>query len=244
MQPRAATIRMKRFLAAAAVMEAVHAHVMMSDPSPPSPTWPDHFTASFDVYLRMYGPYWKSPGGGRVAYSASQPHTMHSYYYDVCPPMWDNITEPLHMDFTCEFLFFGVNSTVYYLNPDGKDPHHPQCCIFATGLDPPAQDFCSTCTYVSNTSLHGSTTDWWVQGDTGFTYASYVDAQHAPASLWASLAPQVGVLQVDYTSFNTSMVDPREFQLPTACAAAPVCVDVGTKSKASHMVGPGVVARR
>lgn len=216
--------------------------------TPPSPTWPHHFSATFDVYMRFAGPFWKSKGGGAVQYSASAPHTMHSYYFDYCPPMFDNVTSPFDFNFTCEFLFYGSNSTVYYLNPDGQDPHHPPCCVFAVGLDPPAQDFCATCTYVTNTSLHGTTAQWWAQGDTGFTYANYVTDDHAPASLWASLAPNVGVLQVDYTSFNdTAPLPPDAFKLPPQCAAATTCADVAGARECAAVATvavPGIVAPR
>jgi hypothetical protein len=88
------------------------------------------------------------------------------------------------------------------------------------------------------------------QGDTGFTYASFdapAPAINPPASLWAGLAPNVGVLQTDYTAYNATMTQPGQLVLPPQCAAAPVCVDVGGRGSEPRLdsaEGAALAARR
>jgi hypothetical protein len=205
--------------------------LVIQQPPPPIPRWPEVFSVSYDVLVEKYGD-WKRSGNLNYHWPNK---TFRADYIDWCLPLFDSGSSE-NNDYTCSFL--ATKGNMYFVNHTSEIWAENDCCMFEAGLGATSPDWMKNDQYNGTGNIRGIAVDvWWFPGTNDpskpcYGYWNRRDKMNTPVRFFglSSLGPTI----LDYHSFKPNvLVADTDLSLPHA-GCDKVCEPPILKKRSSH----------
>jgi hypothetical protein len=128
-------------------------------------------------------------------------------------------------DYPCQFTSVKDKTYLIKFRKDAPDQVDSCCKWTNSGFWAPRPDVVRNMTFDQSLTFSGKQSNWWdliIPLPGPFGYGMFGNT-NVPAAFWFPVIS--GWVQQDFSHFTPSKPDPKYFELPPSCEAAPVCAD-------------------